>query len=284
MGPRAAVRRAAGFGALSLLVSLCAAAQSPAAAEEDEAVGESINYVFATDLGSGVYDLDGRTLQIYRYTYGRDLLAGGGKRPALRFVLPVTAGFFDFNPVDVISEGPPTRVDSFSVVPGLELDFALRDDWHLIPYARAGFSIASSSVDGWLYGAGVRAERSVDFHGWDSFVRGELAFAGVKYRHETPDDRFVRLRQGFDLTRGIGWRVKGREIELGLYAVFDVIVDPPTAPVAAAEKAPIQAEFGFTFASRPRVRIWKFDAPRIGFGYRLAGELSAWRLVLGAPF
>ena len=33
---------------------------------QDEAVGQSINYVFATELGSGVYDLDGRTLQIYR--------------------------------------------------------------------------------------------------------------------------------------------------------------------------------------------------------------------------
>ena len=35
---------------------------------QDEAVGASLNYVFATELGSGVYDLDGRTLQIYRLT------------------------------------------------------------------------------------------------------------------------------------------------------------------------------------------------------------------------
>lgn len=257
-------------------------AQTPT--QEDEAVGSSVNYVFATDLGSGIYDLDGRTLQIYRYTYEKEFREPAAGRPGARFVLPVTAGFFDFSPIDVIAEGPPTRVDSFSVVPGIELDYPLNDDWHLIPYARAGFSVASSSVDGWLYGVGVKLERETDFHGWDAFVRSELAYSGVRYRHETPNDEFVRLRQAFDHRRGTGWRARNKEFEIGWYAIFDLIVDPPTAPLAAVEKAPIQAEFGVTFSTRPRVKVWRFDLPRLGIGYRLAGELSAWRLVIGAPF
>jgi len=106
----------------------------------------------------------------------------------------------------------------------------------------------------------------------------------VKYRRDAPGDQFVRLRQGFDFTRGLDASVRGRNLELGLYGIFDVIVDPPTAPVAGAEEAPMQAEFGFTFATRPRIKIWKFDVPRLGFGYRMAGELTAWRFVIGAPF
>jgi hypothetical protein len=269
---------------LLLLASGRCAAQSPDA-REDEAIGESINYVFATELGSGVYDMAGRTLQIYRYTWRRELREIRPDQTGIRFVLPVTAGFFDFTPFDVVSNGPPTRVDSFSVVPGFEADYLLPGGWHLIPYARAGFSVASSSVDGWLFGAGLRAEQRSDFHGWDALVRTELAYAGVQYRHETPDDQFVRLRQGFDATRGLGWRLRGREVELGLYAVFDVITDPPTVPLANAENAPpMQSEFGFTFASRPRIKVWRFDLPRLGFGYRLAGELSTWRFVIGVPF
>jgi hypothetical protein len=268
---------------LLLLASTTAHAQSPGTREE-RAVGESINYVFATDLGSGVYDLGGRTLQIYRYTYRRELRETREDQVGARFILPVTAGFFDFNPLDVIDSGPPTRVDSFSVVPGFEIDYLMPGDWHLIPYLRGGFSVASSSVDGLLYGAGVRAERRADFHGWDSFVLTELAYAGVTYRHDTPGDQFLRLRQAFDWTRGVGWRARGRELEVGLYATFDVIGDPPSVPVAGAKQAPMQAEFGITFASRPRLKLWRFDAPRLGFGYRLAGELSAWRLVIGTPF
>jgi hypothetical protein len=270
-----------------VLLSLAGAnalAQTSAGQEEDAAVGQSINYVFASDLGSGVYSLGGRTLQIYRFTYDKDLRAARAGQLGVRFVLPVTAGFFDFSPVDVISQGPPTRVDSFSVVPGIELDHLMANDWHFIPYVRAGFSVASSSVDGWLYGTGFRLERRFGANGWDSFERTELAYAGVKYRHDTPDDQFARLRQGFDFTRGLGWRIHGHEVELGVYAVFDAILDPPTAPLADTGEEPAQAEFGITFATRPRFKIWRFDAPRIGFGYRLAGDLSAFRIVLGVPF
>jgi hypothetical protein len=269
---------------LPLLLPLAHAQSTPAQTREDEAVGESINYVFATDLGSGLYELDGRSLQIYRYTWRKDLRETREDQAGMRFTLPITAGFFDFNPIDVISSGPPTRVDSFSVVPGIELDYQFKHDWHVIPYVRAGFSVASSSVDGWLYGAGVRAERHADYHGWEQFTRSELAYAGVRYRSDTPGDRFLRLRQAFDLTRTVGWRARGHELEFGVYTIFDVIVDPPTAPVAGAREEPVQSEFGFTLASRPRVKLWRFDAPRLGFGYRFAGELSAWRFVIGAPF
>jgi hypothetical protein len=251
---------------------------------EDEAVGASLNYVFATELGSGVYDLDGRTLQIYRFTYDKDLREADEDRVGVRFVLPLTFGFFDFSPLDVLAEGIPTRVDSFSLVPGFELDYLLPGGWHVIPYARAGASVASSSVDGWLYGLGLRAERRVDWHGWESFAMTKLSLAGVGYRQEVPDDQFLRLRQGFNLTRGTGWRIGDREIELALYGIFDVILDPPTAPLVEARQQPLQAEFGVTFNTRPVYRAWRFDVPRLGFGYRLAGEMSAWHFLIGAPF
>jgi hypothetical protein len=251
---------------------------------EDQAVGASLNYVFATELGSGVYDLDGRTLQIYRLTYDKVLREADADSTGLKFVLPVTFGFLDFSPFDVLSEGIPTRIDSLSVVPGVELDYLLPRDWHLIPYARAGLSVASSSVDGWLWGLGVRLERRKDWHGWNSFTMSELNLAGVGYRQDVRDDQFARLRQGFDLTRGTGWKVRDREVELGLYAIFDVVLDPPTMPVAEARKQPLQAEFGFTFSTRPVYHLGWFDAPRLGFGYRLAGELSAWHFLIGKPF
>ena len=273
------------LGAILLMALAAGAGAQTAETQEDQAVGQSLNYVFATDLGSGVYDLEGRTLQVYRFTYEKELREVDEDTLGVRFVMPLTFGFFDFSPLDVLSEGIPTRVDSFSLVPGLELDYLMDNDWHLIPYARAGFSVASSSVDGWLWGTGVQLEHRDDFHGWDSFVRSELAIAGVNHRHDVPSDRFMRLRQGIDVTRGLPWKIGRRSVELGLYGIFDVIVDSPGAPLAGDRSDyPIQAEFGFTFSTRPRYKMWRFDVPRLGFGYRLAGELSAWRFVIGVPF
>jgi hypothetical protein len=271
--------------AFVVLFIACANARAQTSpSNEDAAVGQSINYVFATDLGSGVYNLNGRTLQIYRYTWEKNLRETREDQLGVRFVVPATAGFFDFSPTDVISAGPPTRVDSLSVVPGFELDHLMPNDWHLVPYARAGFSLASSSVDGWLYGAGFRLERRFEANGWNSFYRTELAYSGVNYRNSTPNDQFARLRQAFDFIRGSGLKLRGKEIEFGVYAIFDAILDPPTAPLAHAGEEPAQAEFGFTFATRPRIKLWRFDAPRLGVGYRLAGDLSAFRIVIGVPF
>src|SRR6186713_2913483 len=202
------------FGALLLLtLAASAGAQTAAETEEDEAVGQSLNYVFATDLGSGVYDLGGRTLQIYRLTYEKELRPVDEDTLGVSFVMPWTFGFFDFDPLDVLHEGIPTRVDSFSVVPGFEFDHLMQDDWHLVTYLRGGASVASSRVDGWLYGVGVRMERERPWRGWDSFVRTEFNYSGVGYRQDVPSDEFARARQGINLARGMKWTIAGRELE-----------------------------------------------------------------------
>lgn len=272
------------LGAILLMALAAGAVAQTAETQEDQAVGQSLNYVFATDLGSGVYDLDGRTLQVYRFTYEKELREVDEDTLGVRFVMPLTFGFFDFSPLDVLSEGIPTRVDSFSLVPGLELDYLMDNDWHLIPYVRGGASIASSSVDGWLYGLGVRIERERPWRGWDTFASSEFNYSGVGYRQDLPSDQFVRFRQGFNLTRGMNWKIRGRELEFGMYGIFDLIFDPPTAPVVDGQREPLQAEFGVTFSTRPPFKIWRWDAPRLGFGYRFAGELSAWHFLIGAPF
>jgi hypothetical protein len=272
------------LGAILLLALATSANAQTAETMENEAVGSSLNYVFATDLGSGVYNLEDRTLQIYRFTYEKELREVDDDTMGLRFVMPLTFGFFDFSPLDVLTEGIPTRVDSFSLVPGLELDYLLHDGWHLIPYVRGGASVASSSVDGWLYGLGARVEREDGWRGWNRYLRTELNYSGVGYRQDLPSDQFVRVRQGINLARGMNLEIRGRELEFGLYGILDIIFDPPTVPVANGSQQPLQAEIGFTFSTRPPFKIWRWDAPRLGFGYRFAGNLSAWHFLIGAPF
>ncbi len=84
--------RALAFAGLCVFCLGADASPKPA---KTKAVGDSISYVFATDLGFGLYDLGGRSLQIYRYTYRRDLREVTPEQVGLRFVLSVTAGFFD---------------------------------------------------------------------------------------------------------------------------------------------------------------------------------------------
>ena len=81
------------------------------------------------------------------------------------------------------------------------------------------------------------------------------------------DDEFARLRQGFDLTRGIGWKIRGREVELGLYGIFDVILDPPTAPVAEARKQSVAG--GIRLHVQHPARVQVLAVRRAASGLRL---------------
>jgi hypothetical protein len=43
-------------------------------------------------------------------------------------------------------------------------------------------------------------------------------------------------------------------------------------------------EFGFTFGTTPRVKLWFVKLPRIGLGYRWGPNVKAIRLNFGFPF
>lgn len=66
------------------------------------------NYAFATQLGSGVYAVNGRTVQIYRFSPGISIRSLEGRSWGLRLRLPLTLGFYDFQVTDVITEGLQT--------------------------------------------------------------------------------------------------------------------------------------------------------------------------------
>ena len=111
MPERRAAWRFAIFAAAGLVLLPFATEAQTRAEQRDQAVGQSISYVFATDLGSGVYELDGRTLQIYRLTYTHAWREPTPEKFGVSFDLPVTAGFFDFTPIDVVSKVTCGRVN-----------------------------------------------------------------------------------------------------------------------------------------------------------------------------
>jgi hypothetical protein len=244
------------------------------------------NYAYAHEFGSGVYDFNGRTLQVYGLPFGWTVVEPGQDQTGLRLRLPVTLGFLDFRAADVIESGLPDQVDSISFVPGIELEFVISDQWRLLPYVQAGFSTASESdVETDLFGAGIRAEHV--------FAAGEFAglyavvatYSRVAYNGESlPDDDFLRFRNSVEFKRDTGFSLDDHPIEYGLFATVDVYADPPTGPATGIDVPRTQLETGVVFGARPEWKVCKIPLPRVGLSYRFAGDLSAVRFVLGAPF
>jgi hypothetical protein len=272
-----------------LALSAVAANAAPAASlteAQTRADRQFTTYAFAHEFGSGVYDFNGRTLQVYGLPFAWTLREVDANRPGLRLRLPVTLGFLDFQPQDVLDSGLPEQVDSVSFVPGIEFDWRVGDHWRVLPYAQAGAALASESeVDTELYGTGVRGERSFTMLDYAGLYAAEGTYSAVHYPDgDLPDDDFLRIRNGVTLSKGSGHWLAGREVEYGLYTFVDAYLDPPTGPTTGLDVPAVQFEAGVVLGTRPTWRVMRVPVPRLGLSYRFAGDVSSIRFVIGAPF
>jgi hypothetical protein len=259
------------------------------------------NYAFASELGSGVYQINGNTIQVYQFSPTHRLRYADrpGTEPGLKLIFPVTVGFFDFRTADLAHLDLPKNIGALSFEPGAELDYWITEDWHVYPYAKAGASFASSSeVNAYIYGFGTRSDvRFSVFDGADLW-RSELTYAGVHYTNYSPsstpsstpgptvspNDSFTRFRNGVEFAHWVGGPIRDRHFELGVYGISDVYLHAPQGPASGISARTLQFEFGLMFGMNPMYQLWGMPLPRIGIGYLDAGTLSGWRLVIGNPF
>ena len=243
-----------------------------------------VNFAFATQLGSGVYSVSGRTLQIYRLPFRYDMKSDGDSDVGVALTLPVTLGFFDFELQDVANGDIPADVDALSFVPGVVLTFEVAPGWFLEPYAEAGISKARDvEADSTVYSGGLVSLYEFGGQGFDWQLRNDLGFAGVDLRGAEDSDHFTRFQTVLTARRPVS---RGSRIDFLAYALNDYYLDQPDGPVDSAERraGSLQYEIGITLGTPEARRIWSIPLPRVGIGYRFGSNLDAWRIVFGTPY
>jgi hypothetical protein len=242
------------------------------------------NFAFATQLGSGVYSVSGRTLQIYRLPFSHMLKSGEESGFGVELTLPVTFGFYDFELQDTANGDLPTNVDALSFVPGVTLSFELQPGWSLEPYVEAGIARARDvDADSTVYAGGLRSLYDFDGKGFDWLLRNDLTFAGVDLRGSAGSNEFVRFQTVLTARRPI---TQESTVDYLVYALNEYYVDQPDGPVDSAERggSSVQYEVGITLGTTEPRRIWRIPLPRLGIGYRFGSNLDVFRIVIGTPF
>jgi hypothetical protein len=268
-----------------LLLSLLLAPAAALAQGDTRAEQQFANYAFAHELGSGLYQAGEQLLQIYRLPLRWEYREATRDTPGISLLLPATIGFLDFEPGQILEHDLPDRIDSISFVPGIGLEF-LSGNWSLRPFARMGVEIADQSkLESTLFSVGVYNEYRRQFaDGWRLRFRDDLLYSGVNYRGELPSDTFLRWRNAIEGSNAAQGGAATRALETGFFAVLDWYIEPPTGLATGIDIPELQFEVGMMLGTRPALRWGRVPIPRIGLSYRFAGDVSAWRLVLGAPF
>lgn len=246
-----------------------------------------VNYAFATQLGSGVYSISGRTLQIYRLPFNYRVTEAVNDRPGVRLTLPLTLGLVDFKPQDVLETGLPENLDTLGFTPGIELDFELTPQWHLLPFAELGRAWEfDGGNDATVYSMGAHVSASSVRASIDVRFDVGATYAGVEPDGGARSDDILLLEMGIEGRRLLGLEVGGHPLDWGAYLLVDYFANRAEVPLDQATESAnrAQLEVGLTVGPRGEFRVWRIPVPRIGVGYRISEELDVWRLVFGQPF
>ena len=282
-GSSGAARRAFWVALLALIFAArpCRADQPLTYSEQQE-----FNYAFATQLGSGIYTVAGRTLQVYRlplsYTF-RDVEEG---RAIWRLTFPMTFGFYNFDRQDVVNSSLGEDIATVSLVPGAECLVPLGGHFLLKPFAAAGYVWdRGGDADAATYSAGLRSRFDFQGGGFDMVLGNGLTYALVDPSHSASRDDMVALEAAFTASHLFAPQGQGRSLaDYEPYFVGRVYFGGDDHPIESGKSnTVVQYEVGMTFGRRGPMKLWRIPLPRIGVGYVFGQDLAALRIVLGKP-
>ena len=280
------VRR--GWRGALFVVGLLACDRSAFAQEAGPAAqGPQANYAFSTQLGSGIYKSSGGTVQVYRVGGSFTLRSLESDSWGLKLRIPVTFGFYNFKLSDVIESGLPDRLATLALVPELRFEFALAENWQLMPFAAAGagrdFSVGEVN---YIFAGGVRSLASFDWRTVDLYVGNRFFYTGYTTSDFEFGDDFAAFESGLDARHSLGFSLGDHQVDGGLFVMnYLYFVSPELVRFFGRPlSVDVQFEFGVTFGTVTPWKVLGLAIPRIGMSYRVGSDTSTFRLVLGGPF
>jgi len=245
------------------------------------------NFAFATQLGSGIYDLSGRTIQIYRFSPAFWIRSLGDGKLGLRIRFPLTLGFYDFTISDVVQGELPDRISTMALVPSLEIPIAAEKNWFLTPFVGMGLGKdLDTGTSTYIYAVGISSLALFQPGRKDVRLGNRFVYTGYTDHHFHLVDDFSLLEAGLDVRTPTGVRVWGHEVAFSVFGANYVYVSNPQLiqQVADPLTARVNWELGFTLGTEQPWKVVGLRLPRLGLGYRFGVDGHAIRFIIGNPF
>lgn len=207
-----------------VLTALLAAASAQAQQVQPRFVQEReelVNWYYATTFGTSIYTSGDRTVAVLQLPLSYTLREPQEDRWGLRITLPVSVGFYDYRFDDIFNQGLPEGLNTFSFVPGLELEKKITSRWRLKPYFSAG---ACWDLEGegyaWIYDVGLRSRLRIgEDQGVEFALVNRLSLAGYE-AHGGSRQPLGYFAIGLDIVVPTRDEVLGRPIVFGMTPAY----------------------------------------------------------------
>ena len=202
----------------------------------------------------------------------------------LRVRLVLYGGVYDFTIDEAIDFD--LRFQSFAATPGVEFLVPVGKGWILKPFAEIGYGHDFDNSLGFgVWSVGMRTIVTWPVKTWYLSFGTKFQYLSTFTSDIAFDDDYGEIRLGFDARHPLPFTIQGQRADLSGYYIRRQWID---AFVVDEEAGPLEVrysnEFGFTFGTTPKIKLWFIPLPRIGLGYRFGPNIKGWRINFGFPF
>ncbi len=254
---------------------------------EDEDAHALNNYSYATTLDFGGYWTEDRAIRAFNIPFAFRLRSIKGDQWGIKLLLPVTVGVTDIDVRD--DEGNEESLDlrTITVVPGLEFEIPLRDDWTLKPFGQLGGGKDLSSDEGaFIFALGLKS--SFVFPRWNDY-RFTLGNGIRFYGHDATDNErkdVTTIGTGLDIIAPLELNLFGTSLSPSFYFIHYLHLDE--VEFERRKETPLtvdnEFEFALSMVGNNHISFGLFNLERLGLAYRYGDNVQVVRLVFRFPF
>ena len=273
--------------AAAFLPALLAAADACAQQPPEEIPPGAIHFSYSAIFGTGVYRLDDRRVASFRIPLQYRVRDAAPGQFGIRVTAPLTIGAHNFDLDSIIGIVFDNQYATASLVPGVELDFILDNDWFVSASASLGagrdFTTDETAL---IFGAGVTARYAFQAWGKDAHFGAEVLSAGHRPDDDPTTRIITRLGTGLDIELPLARTWGGSPMFLNPHIVAYYYAQEVEFESPAAGFTDLRAEYqlGLALGRRKGFSLLGLSFDRVGLAYRFGDDLEAWKLFASFPF
>jgi hypothetical protein len=270
---------------LFLLVLATQPVEAQQVAAED--AGTLVHYAYAPLLGTGLYRIGDQSAFVFSIPIGYQRREPAAEKPGIYLHLPVSIGLYDFD-FEGIIETRTEDIATVSFVPGVEMQYLVRENWLLKPFANLGWGTDLANDDSaWIYAFGLRSLTDFHLEQVTLSLGAEYLWSGYDPK-EGSSDHINRFGLGLNARFPLHWRIGDGDASLMAHAIVYYYANelqfPSTRGQGDTFDVRREYELGMALGRDPGIAILGIEFDRVGIGYRFGDKLSAIVLVGSFPF
>jgi hypothetical protein len=276
---------------LLALAGTCASASGAPTSRQAQSPEELINWYYAGVFGTGIYTAGDRTVGVVQIPFAYTWQPASAEHWGVKFTLPVSFGFYGFELSDIAEGQLPKSVSTASILPGVELEMQVLENWRLQPFVAFGKGWElDNGQSALLYHAGVKSQLTFPL-GRGRFMLGNtVSYAGYS-TEATGNQPMSRIITGLNFSFPTNGTVADRPVDFGIHLIHYLYATQLRFPLVSDVDNKTRNEFEVAFSlttQRPfafgAFGQSLFDLDRVGLAFRVGADVVGIRLFFSLPY